>query len=1252
MNITMQFNGKIMKAESIVLVMFLLAFTTVAKADPFILSGSSNTVCSPQQITMSVVVDLNGSSDQFLQVRWFDDANYTTIAGTGANSGPPYQGSTLRIFQLDVYASVSKTYYLAIYNSGTGTYIYPPEPKTSVVTVNTNTIFVQGTNFCGPGQATLVASGAPAGSTYTWYAADQTTVVAQTATFVTPSISINTVYYVFAQGYSCQKQQVTVTVNTSYAGNVANLAIQGATPVCKGMPVEFNASGAPEGAMHFWYDETGSVIWTPSTDPRLYITIPSPKTISVAFMKNGCLSPRTSKSVTVYEPTPVPNQSLTRCAAEYVELAPELSSLAALSWYDANNVPLGISKTLKVKAPFQAGTLNYLGYPVDNDGCIGSQSTQISVTFNSECDDYLNWIESKSFRETAAITSHGRAYFDFSGRNLQNQTKAMESGQIFASQSIQDFMGREVLATLSAPTLKSGFQYDHFFVNAAAATRYTSQNFDGVRTTNPDPVEASVPGSLGWYFSENNTLCENCPTTLFPYTRTEICEEGTIDVVRSSSPGNTHFLGGGHEVIKGSFPIRTELDHYYSLRRFVFGAFEFENSNFQGGTILPWQNFNTGGGNVAPFQWTLNEVVQADGSQNSAAETSFIGQKLNDGRKWPAGSYIVRIKASNQSTGGSAPFQSAANIFASDSPANSVQQVTVQGDAAIPVGEARELELSFTLNQEYEYLLFKFQKVGVSSGYKVKITLGEIEIIKAGGDFQSTNARFDRGKGMQSVSRDENGRYVVALNDYSGKNVMTAMPGSDEDHVLEIDNQHEVTTENPIAYFYLVNPTEVQVTGTGFEVENIVSGEVKTDMTFADAGNKWPAGFYRLSNTGSAPISIAYTTYLKDVSYNFYDDVGRLRTTITPNGLNAWIAGESFSAIDKTTYEYNLRGWLLSQTEPDAGTSKFKYRKDGNIRFSQNELQRQNAAVSGKGKFSYTHYDYIGRAIESGEYIGSEFAFDDLSSQLEFTDQEVFGEADTKDWIRTHYDNPDPDFISKTDITDLVPEYLRGAVAWTENKNINTWYSYDEFGRVTWMAQMPIALGTVFVTRYEYDFLGNVLKVSNLRYDGGVLRSQFHHHYEYDKDQRLLRAYTSLDGENTKLRATYEYYLHGPLKRIELGDNLQGIDFVYNIHGWLTQINDPNNPVDAGGAADDVFGMVLNYYESDLSNLYQTSSTIPSFQDGFHLMSGNQQLIANHQPLIRFMSFDDAPESPFKRYGAQNRAYRTLMESSEASENN
>jgi hypothetical protein len=501
-----------------------------------------------------------------------------------------------------------------------------------------------------------------------------------------------------------------------------------------------------------------------------------------------------------------------------------------------------------------------------------------------------------------------------------------------------------------------------------------------------------------------------------------------------------------------------------------------------------------------------------------------------------------------------------------------------------------------------------------------------------------------KNQGLQNVARDQNGKYAVSVSDKSGKGVFTARQGTPTDHTMVVNNSitANATPGNinyrPLIYLYLFHAQAVAITGTGtYNVQDIVTGEALIPNTL------WPVGFYRVMLV-SGEISIAYQNYFQDVSYVFYDNAGRLKSSISPNGFNQLKSGTNYSLIDKTTYEYDFQNRLLSTTEPDAGTSAFKYRKDGKIRFSQNASQAVN------DDFSYTHYDKQGRPIESGEYIGSAYTYGNASSQLEFSSQVIFSN-DIKDWIKTHYDYPSAaiDNLPST----FVQEYLRGAVSWTENANIKTWYSYDELGRVTWMAQKPLVLDRTFVTQYTYDFTGAVLSVKNSSYVNGIEQQPFYHHYEYDKDKRLKNAFTSIDGTSKKLRAHYEYYLHGPLKRIELGDNIQGIDFVYNIHGWLTQINHPDKAQDPGGDINDAFGMVLDYYESSIPGLITTSSLHDPRK--FHNLSGGSpNSLAMQQPLIRFspdISNELNVTNGMKEYSADNPRYKTMITESLQTEN-
>jgi RHS repeat-associated protein len=162
-------------------------------------------------------------------------------------------------------------------------------------------------------------------------------------------------------------------------------------------------------------------------------------------------------------------------------------------------------------------------------------------------------------------------------------------------------------------------------------------------------------------------------------------------------------------------------------------------------------------------------------------------------------------------------------------------------------------------------------------------------------------------------------------------------------------------------------------------------------------------------------------------------------------------------------------------------------------------------------------------------------------------------------------------------------EFVVGAVAKTRNDNVTTWYSYDELGRVTWVVQDIVGVG-IKTLDYQYDFSGNVLEVA---YQKGQPDS-FYHYYAYDAAQRLSTVSTSADGTARKLQAEYSYYLHGPLKRVQIAGDLQGVDYAYTIQGALKSINHVNQSLEPGhdspgtnGVYKDLFALTLDYFRGD-----------------------------------------------------------------------
>jgi RHS repeat-associated protein len=351
----------------------------------------------------------------------------------------------------------------------------------------------------------------------------------------------------------------------------------------------------------------------------------------------------------------------------------------------------------------------------------------------------------------------------------------------------------------------------------------------------------------------------------------------------------------------------------------------------------------------------------------------------------------------------------------------------------------------------------------------------------------------------------------------------------------------------------------------------------------------------------------------------YYDRAGQLVKTVPPQGVQ-YLSTTEVDDVRKrrsdgtsgnwhvpahqmaTTYQYNSFGQLLEQETPDGGVTKFIYDSKNRLRFSQNEKQANMIPAA----YSYTKYDDLGRIVEVGESELNSGGFPDfsnVSSQGNVTQADVLtfplqsaNGANHRQVTRTFYSAlTGMTYYGKTQ------QYVQNRVSYTmldENPYATgdeyyTYYSYDAHGNVEWLVHDDAGgIGKNYIS-YEYDLVsGKVLKVkyNEKRAD------RFFHRYQYDGENRLVKTETSRDGELWDADARYEYYPHGPLKRNVIGeDHVQGLDYIYTIHGWMKSVNsphlsqaaDPGNNV--GGTAyeaiaNDRFGMVLKYYLGDYTS--------------------------------------------------------------------
>jgi RHS repeat-associated protein len=261
-------------------------------------------------------------------------------------------------------------------------------------------------------------------------------------------------------------------------------------------------------------------------------------------------------------------------------------------------------------------------------------------------------------------------------------------------------------------------------------------------------------------------------------------------------------------------------------------------------------------------------------------------------------------------------------------------------------------------------------------------------------------------------------------------------------------------------------------------------------------------------------------------------------------------------------YQYNTFDAPNIQVTPDGGETKYLYDYVGRLVASQNAKQAADKS------WSYTLYDVFGRINEVGVVLLSPTDVLTLSVTVNPTLWPAYVTTRSRQEVtQSFYDTPQ--------ITALNSQFSGGQLnlhnrisattyEWTYDGNNATYdhataFSYDDHGNVNHIVKQNPDLNYAGSynefkhIEYEYDLIsGNVKTVIYQRGE----RDQFHHKYFYDADNRLHEVQTSSDGKVFLKDAKYFYYQHGPLARTELGEKqVQGMDYAYNIQGWVKGIN-------------------------------------------------------------------------------------------------
>ncbi len=395
-------------------------------------------------------------------------------------------------------------------------------------------------------------------------------------------------------------------------------------------------------------------------------------------------------------------------------------------------------------------------------------------------------------------------------------------------------------------------------------------------------------------------------------------------------------------------------------------------------------------------------------------------------------------------------------------------------------------------------------------------------------------------------------------------------------------------------------------------------------------------------------INEEFRVAYEDRSYHHtlyhYDRAGNLVKTVPPSGVDIETDDPNFGMANRlllisdrinktkayrennsnpkpivyhsliTQYKYNTVGELVWQETPDGGIAQSWY--DVLAR----PVLSQNAKEATTDLYSYMDYDPLGRAKESGQIdpLGSPSVTPKNTATISWLSSLLAQGTKTEVTATQYNEGANTSRVSSV-FADLGGQQnLRNVVASVTYELIDdndettydqaSYYTYDPLGNVNRLVQDIPALDplerNLFTIDYEYDLLsGNVNKAiyQNDKSD------QFVHKYSYDEMNRLYQVYTSEDDYSWQRDGQYEYYLHGPLARLELGElNVQGMDFIHNLNGQIKAVNgsvldqtrdlgrdgDITIPALQNGhyyVARDAFAFDLSYYDGDYQPIHNGS---------------------------------------------------------------
>jgi RHS repeat-associated protein len=389
-------------------------------------------------------------------------------------------------------------------------------------------------------------------------------------------------------------------------------------------------------------------------------------------------------------------------------------------------------------------------------------------------------------------------------------------------------------------------------------------------------------------------------------------------------------------------------------------------------------------------------------------------------------------------------------------------------------------------------------------------------------DFDSSSVRYNY-LGQKSITKDGNSNQTK----YSYDELLNPSITENADNSQTIDSSFYLNGYN---YTFgsipglVIRKVFTDETGRKFEKYFDAVGNLRHEVKFAE------------NNQNPSVTDTLRTDYLYDALY-------RVIQVKTPN--NKYIY-----------YSYDGYGRQSERTTPDAGTVKFKYDKNDNLRFAQDENQRNKPSEYRESRFiSFRGYDKLNRLLYSGDTYteGGTPEWNDLNPDNtdDFEDYGTYPNnfltINLYDTITTAFENiftPPQEYYSE-------PFFTIGNLFATAYKTIGTekwnykYYRYDARGRVIKM--WNIIDGFTSTIDYEYNSANQVIRM--VHNDDNSNNKDFR--YTYDLAGRM-KSTGYFDKNTVNEFAGYSYNRNSQIDTHRLGNGILTNKYLYNNRNRIT----------------------------------------------------------------------------------------------------